>query len=208
MRSSLPKATVERLPLYLRYLDELPGREATVASSQLAQKAGVNSANVRKDLSYLGSYGVRGVGYDVDHLRHQIEGALGLTGDCAIAIVGAGNLGRALVKYDGFRERGFRIVGVFDVDDRKIGMRIDGRRVEDVAALTETVAQRRVRIGVIATPASAAQMVAELLVASGVRSILNFAPVVLRAPDGVEVRRVDLSTELQILNFYLKNPPG
>lgn len=199
----MPAVTVQRLPVYLRCLDELPPDQASVSSEELAARAGVNSAKVRKDLSYLGSYGVRGVGYDTEHLRLQISVELGLTRDWAVVIVGIGNLGRALANYAGFGERKFRVVGLFDSDPAKVGTRVDSLTVEPMDALGSAVVDRGASIGIITTPASGAQEVAEALAGAGVRSILNFAPTVIKAPDGVEVRRVDLSTELQVLAYYL-----
>ncbi len=202
MKASIPPVTVERLPVYLQCLDELPVSADWISSERLAAMARVNSAQVRKDLSYLGSYGVRGVGYDVDHLRGQIERQLG---HCTVAIVGAGNLGAALANYPGFDERGFKIAGVFDVDAAKIGNDVNGVVVESLASLEKAVRERSVAIGIIATPAHAAQDVADRLSAAGVQSILNFAPVVLQVPSVVKVRRVNLSNELQILSFYLRH---
>lgn len=160
-------------------------------------------AKIRKDLSYLGTHGTRGVGYDVEHLKHEIRIELGLTRDWAVVIVGIGNLGRALANYGGFGERRFRVVGIFDNDPIKVGAQVDGLTVEPMDHLGRAVAERNASIGIVATPAHSAQEVADALAAAGVRSILNFAPVVLKPPPGVEVRRVDLSTELQVLTFYL-----
>jgi redox-sensing transcriptional repressor len=199
----IPEATVARLPVYLRALVGLAetGTE-TVSSDALACAAGVNSAKVRKDLSHLGSYGTRGVGYDVQYLVHQISRELGLTQDWAVVIVGVGNLGHALANYGGFAERGFRIVALIDADRRRVGERLAGVEVRHVEDLDGIVREHGVSIGVIATPASVAQDVADRLVAAGVTSILNFAPVVLSVPDGVDLRKVDLSIELQILSFH------
>jgi redox-sensing transcriptional repressor len=194
---------VQRLPVYLRCLDELPPDQTSVSSEELAARAGVNSAKVRKDLSYLGSYGVRGVGYDTEHLRVQIGMELGLTHDWAVVIVGIGNLGRALANYGGFGERRFQVVGLFDSDPAKVGTRVDSMVVESMDALAAAVADRGASIGIITTPASGAQEVADAMAASGIRSILNFAPTVIRAAEDIEVRRVDLSTELQVLAYYL-----
>jgi redox-sensing transcriptional repressor len=199
----IPEATVARLPVYLRALVGLAdGGTATVSSEALASAAGVNSAKVRKDLSYLGSYGTRGVGYDVQFLVYQISRELGLTQDWAVVIVGVGNLGHALAGYGGFAERGFRIAALLDVDRRRVGERLGNVEVRHLEDLDEVVRRNEVSIGVIATPASAAQDVCDRLVAAGVTSILNFAPVVLTVPDGVDLRKVDLSIELQILSFY------
>lgn len=179
----------------------------TCSSEGLAAKAGVNSAQVRKDLSYLGAHGVRGVGYNIDELRGQIRRALGLDVGYVVVIVGAGNLGSALSNYDGFSRWGFHIAALVDDDPAKVGHLVAGRRVEAFDDLEKIVEDREVSIGVIATPAASAQSVADRLAAAGVRSILNFAPTVLHVPDGVEIRRVDLSTELQILSFHLSRPP-
>ncbi|MEX2322220.1 MAG: redox-sensing transcriptional repressor Rex [Acidimicrobiia bacterium] len=203
VKSTVPAVTVQRLPVYLRCLDELPPDQTSVSSEELATRAGVNSAKVRKDLSYLGSYGVRGVGYDTEHLRFQISMELGLTRDWAVVIVGIGNLGRALANYDGFGRRRFEIVGLFDSDQAKVGTRVDSMVVESMEALAGAVADRGASIGIITTPASVAQEVADAMAAAGIRSILNFAPTVIKVPEGVEVRRVDLSTELQVLAYYL-----
>ncbi|NJC69328.1 redox-sensing transcriptional repressor Rex [Planosporangium thailandense] len=199
----LPEATVARLPEYLRALHHLAetGFE-TVSSEGLAAAAGVNSAKLRKDLSHLGSYGTRGVGYDVALLIAQIEHVLGLTQRRAVALVGVGNLGHALAGYGGFSTRGFRIAALFDADPDRIGERINGLVVKDIARLPEVVAAEAISIALIATPAHAAQLVADQLVAAGVTSILNFAPCVLSVPDGVDVRKVDLAIELQILSFH------
>jgi redox-sensing transcriptional repressor len=199
----LPEATVARLPEYLRALHHLAdtGFE-TVSSEGLAAAAGVNSAKLRKDLSHLGSYGTRGVGYDVALLIEQIEHVLGLTQNRAVALVGVGNLGHALAGYGGFGSRGFRIVALFDADPSRIGEEINGLVVRDIDQLPQVVADELISIAVIATPAHAAQQVTDRLVAAGVTSILNFAPCVLTVPEGVDVRKVDLAIELQILSFH------
>src|SRR6476646_9576100 len=203
VRRRIPEASVARLPVYLRILsDQLEHGVTTISSEELAELGGVNAAKVRKDLSYLGSYGTRGVGYDVDFLVYQIRRELGLTHDWPIVIVGAGNLGQALAGYDGFRSRGFPVAGIVDNDPAKIGSMIGGVRVRAVGELPAMVRASHVSIGVVATPADAAQEAADLLVAAGVTSILNFAPVVLNAPSGVNVRKVDLAVELQILSYY------
>jgi redox-sensing transcriptional repressor len=198
-----PEATVARLPVYLRALTALAEQGVTTASSeQLATAAGVNSAKLRKDLSYLGSYGTRGVGYDVEYLRYQISREIGLTQDWSVVIVGIGNLGQALANYAGFTTRGFRIAALVDADPDRVGDRIGPHTIKDVADLERLIDQREVSIGVITTPASEAQGVADRLVGAGVTSILNFAPSVLTVPTGVQVRKVDLSIELQILAYH------
>jgi redox-sensing transcriptional repressor len=202
-KRGIPDATVARLPIYLRALVGLAeSGETTVSSDALACAAGVNSAKVRKDLSYLGSYGTRGVGYDVQYLVYQVSRELGLTQDWSVVIVGVGNLGHALANYGGFAQRGFSIAALFDVDARRIGEEVAGVTVRHLDELPEVIAEHRVSIGVIATPAHAAQDVADRLVAAGVTSILNFAPCLLTVPGGVDVRKVDLSIELQILSFH------
>ena len=173
-----------------------------MSSERLAELAGVNAAKVRKDLSYLGSYGTRGVGYDVEYLLVQISRELGLTQDWPVVIVGIGNLGNALANYRGFGARGFRIVALVDADQSKVGMRVGDLTVESLDALAAIVAERKIAIGMIATPAPAAQEVTDRLVDAGVTSILNFAPSVVTVPDRVSLRKVDLAIELQILSFY------
>jgi redox-sensing transcriptional repressor len=201
--SRVPEATVARLATYLRVLGTLADRSVnTVSSDELAAVAGVNSAKLRKDLSYLGSYGTRGVGYDVEYLRYQIAREIGVTQDWPVVIVGIGNLGHALANYSGFSSRGFRIVALLDADPRRQGERVSGLGIRAFDEVESLVAEHAVAIGVIATPAVAAQDVCDRLVGAGVTSILNFAPTVLSVPDGVDVRKVDLSIELQILAYH------
>jgi len=202
-RTGVPDATVGRLPLYHRVLTALLEQGiATVSSEGLAEAAGVSSAKLRKDLSHLGSYGTRGVGYDASHLLDQIGRELGLSQEWPVVVVGVGNLGHALANYGGFASRGFRLVALFDADPRRIGEVVAGLPVRAVGDLAGAVAETGALIAVVATPADAAQGVCDTLVASGVRSILNFAPAVLSVPAGVEVRKVDLASELQILTFH------
>jgi redox-sensing transcriptional repressor len=199
----IPEATVGRLPIYLRALVEIAEAGATTVSSEhLAEAAGVNSAKLRKDLSHLGSYGTRGVGYDVAYLIHQVRRELGLTQHWPVVIAGIGNLGHALANYRGFAERGFVAAALVDADPAKIGEQIEGLSIRHVDELPEIVREHASAIGVISTPAAAAQDVADRMVAAGIRSILNFAPVVLVVPEGVSVRKVDLAIELQILTYY------
>jgi redox-sensing transcriptional repressor len=202
-RRGIPEATVARLPVYLRALHALAEAGcATVSSDALASSAGVNSAKVRKDLSHLGSYGTRGVGYDVEYLVYQISRALGLTQHYRVVIIGVGNLGHALANYAGFATRGFQVAALVDADPRRVGERIAGIEISHMDDLEMLVKEHEISIGVIATPASAAQDVCDRLVACGVTSVLNFAPTVLSVPDSVDVRKVDLSIELQILAFH------
>ncbi len=201
----IPEATVARLPVYLRSLLEVGAAGiSTVSSVMLADRAGVNAAKVRKDLSYLGTYGTRGVGYDVEYLRFQVSRALGVANTWPVIVVGLGNLGRALAGHEGFGERGFPVVAGFDIDPDKIGTRISGVLVHPLERLPELVADLGAAIGIIATPAEAAQEVADHLSRAGIRSVLNFAPTVLALPDDVDVRDVDLATELQLLGFHLQ----
>ncbi|WP_327149437.1 redox-sensing transcriptional repressor Rex [Nocardia sp. NBC_01329] len=202
LQKGIPQATVARLATYLRVLALLTDDGvAIVSSEELAVAAGVNSAKLRKDLSFLGPNGVRGVGYDVARLRARIEDVLGLSGGHRVVLVGAGNLGRALVGYRGFRRRGFAVVGVFDNDPEVVGRDVEGLRVRDASGLTDGIAVLRPTIAVIAVPDDAAQRVCDELVAAGVQSILSFALCPLTAPPGVEVRRVDLAVEMQMLSF-------
>src|SRR6476661_515308 len=200
---AVPDATVARLATYFRVLGGFrDGLAVTVSSDELAAAAGVNSALLRKDLSFLGSYGIRGVGYDVGTLTEQISRTLGLTVHRAVALIGVGNLGQALAGYAGFASRGFRVEALLDADPARIGTTIRGLVVRDIADLEQIVAEEGITIAVLATPASVAQDVSDRLVAAGVTSILNFAPVVLGVPAHVDVRKVDLAAELQILSFH------
>ena len=192
-----------RLPVYLQLLsDQFDAGCSNISSEELAELGGVNAAKVRKDLSYLGSYGTRGVGYDVEFLMFQIKRELGLTHEWEVVIVGAGHLGQARAGYGGFGERGFPVGGIVDVDPDKVGTIIGGVRVQHVDDLAHIVQSRDIAIGVIAAPGAAAQDAADALVAAGVTSILNFAPSVISTPHGVSVRKVDLAVELQILSYH------
>ena len=202
-RRKIPEAALIRLPMYLRLLGEVTAQGIThISSDQLAELDAVNAAKVRKDLSYLGSYGVRGVGYEVAFLSYQIQRELGVNHEWPIVIVGAGNLGQALANYGGFVERGFGLVGVFDTDPSKIGTYVGGICVQHLDELSEVVVTRGVSIGVLATPATTAQEAVNRLVRAGVGSILNFVPMVLSVPRGVHISKVDLAGELQILSYY------
>ncbi len=199
----IPEASVARLPIYLRALVDLAERGThTVSSEDLAAAAGVNSAKIRKDLSYLGSYGTRGVGYDVEYLIHQMSRELGLTQDWAVCIVGIGNLGHDLANYGGFAERGFRIAALFDTDENTIGEVVAGIEVLSFDEVERVVKEEDISIAILAVPGVVAQEVADRLVAAGISSIRNFAPTVLRVRGGVSLRKVDLAIELQILSFY------
>ena len=200
--SRVPDSTAARLPVYLRVLSDL-GSQDVISSDELAHACGVNSAQLRKDLSFVGTRGTRGVGYDVRALRDALSEELGATHDWPVVIVGGGNLGLALANYGGFTTRGFRVVGLVDADVMRIGEVVnDDLRVQPMSDLDKIVNRTHAVIGVIATPADSAQLVADRMVAAGITGILNFAPVVLTVPTGVEVRDVDLGVELQLLAFH------
>jgi redox-sensing transcriptional repressor len=202
-KRKIPEATVARLPLYLRSLLEVADHDTpTISSERLAELSGVNAAKVRKDLSYLGSYGTRGVGYDVEYLLFQMSRELGLTNDWPVVIVGLGNLGHALANYGGFSERGFPVAALVDADERVVGTTINGVVVRHIDDLPKIAEEGGIAIGIIATPAHAAQEVANRMIAAGVTSVLNFAPTILSVPEEVSLRKVDLAVELQILSFY------
>ncbi|HUS22591.1 MAG TPA: redox-sensing transcriptional repressor Rex [Aeromicrobium sp.] len=206
---NIPEATVARLPVYLRALAALADQGLSICSSNdLAGAAGVNPAKLRKDLSYLGSYGTRGVGYDIEYLRYHVARALGQTQDWDVVIVGVGRLGSALCAYNGFSSRGIRIAALVDSDPAKVGTKVGGLTVAPMSKLASLVRQHGVAIAVIATPGEAAQEVADALVAAGITSILNFAPAVVSVPDDVAVRKVDLSIELQILAYHEQRVRG
>jgi redox-sensing transcriptional repressor len=206
---AISAATVARLPAYLRSLVDLAAADtSTVSSDHLADLVGVNSATVRRDLSALGITGTRGVGYDVKYLVFEISVELGVNQDWPVAVVGAGNLGRALANYAGLAERGFPIRVLFDTDPAKVGAEVAGIPVRHLDDLAAVVVEQQLAVGVITTPAPAAQDVADALVAAGVSSILNFTAHPVVVPGHVVVRRVDLATELQILSFYQQRGVG
>ena len=203
MNGNLPPAAVERLPRYLRCLELLPPSQVTISSKELARLCSLNAPGVRKDLSHLGSAGMRGVGYFVDELADRIRRRLGLTEERAVAVIGVGNLGSALANYGGLGNRRFRSAGLYDVDAAKIGARVGGIAGRRLDQLPKDADKNDISVGIIAAPAAAAQEIADLLCENGVPSILNFAPVVLSVPEGVHLRQVDVATELQILGFYM-----
>jgi len=199
----VPEATIARLPVYLRALHEFAeAGSGTVRSAALATAVGVGSATLRKDLSHLGSYGTRGVGYDVEHLVAQVSRELGVSQRCSVVLVGIGNLGRALAGYDGFAARGLAVAALLDSAPTLVGQQVGGLVVRHVDELPAVLSGSDISIGVIATPAGAAQQVCDQLVAAGVTSVLNFAPVLLTVPDHVDLREVDLSVELLVLSFH------
>jgi redox-sensing transcriptional repressor len=202
----IAESTVRRLSLYLRFLEDFGEAGAeTVSSETLAGRGGTTSAQVRKDLSFFGSFGKRGLGYNVPELTGRLREILGLARRYRLVVVGAGKIGSALVQFGGFRQRGFDIVAIFDRDPAKIGTRWDGLTIQDAGALAEGLQALGPDVVVIATPADAAQSVAETVVAAGVRAILNFAPVSLVVPDAVTVKTVNLAMELEALSYALTN---
>ena len=199
----IPERAITRLSIYLTCLEELlADGTLAVSSQQLAERFGLNSAQVRKDLAYFGQFGVRGLGYYTGELKGNLERILGLNQQWEVALVGLGNLGSALLNYRGFRQRGFRLAAAFDNDPSKVGMRIGRVPVFDVERIVPVLKRRRIKMAVIAVPAAAAQAVTDQLVAAGVNAILNFAPTQLSVPKRVKVQNVDLSVMLKTLSFY------
>lgn len=205
--TNIPPATVQRLPLYLQCLDQIDTNSVGISSKKIAEIAKVNDAQVRRDLSYLGTLGTRGVGYDVITLRKQLELELGLVDGLSAIIVGIGNLGSALAEYGGFKEKGFKIVGLFDEDTKKLNKQIAGLTVNPLSKMKDVCDKYNVAIGIIATPEEVAEEIADKLVGCGIKSILNFAPAMLKNKPGIQIRSVDLSQELQILSYYLDRKP-
>ena len=199
-------STVRRLSLYLRFLEEFEDQGiATVSSDALALRGGTTSAQVRKDLSFFGSFGKRGLGYAVPELAGRLREILGLGREYRVVLLGAGKIGSALVQYRGFQKRGFEIVGIFDVDPAKIGKRWNGVEVGNVADLESKARELGVDIAVLVTPADVAQELADRIVGLGVKAILNFAPVQLAVPEDVSVKNVNLALELEALSYALTN---
>ncbi len=200
----VPEATITRLSVYSRFLERLDQKGiVTISSGEIAEGVGVSPAQVRKDLAYFGEFGTRGVGYNVKDLLHYTLKILGLDRPWPLVLVGAGNLGFALCTHKGFNDRGFSIIGVFDNDLTKIGKKIVDLEVYPLEKMSEIIDAHQVRIGIIAVPPRAAQETADLMVKNGLKAILNFAPVALNLPEGIEIRNVDLTVKLEILTFNL-----
>jgi len=200
----IPEATVMRLSIYSRYLHQLMGEGVeTISSGEIAHGVGVSSAQVRKDLAYFGEFGTRGVGYKVEELYGHLMKILGLDRNWNIIIIGAGKLGSALALYQGFADRGFNISAILDVDPDRIGNRLGNVEVEKLELLEKRVTESNVSIGVVTVPAGVAQDVTDKLVNAGVKAILNFSPRVLRVPNDIILRNVDLSVNLEVLSFNL-----
>jgi redox-sensing transcriptional repressor len=202
----IAESTVRRLSLYLRFLEEFEEQGiATVSSDALALRGGTTSAQVRKDLSFFGSFGKRGLGYAVPELAGRLREILGLGRDYRVVLLGAGKIGSALVQYRGFQKRGFEIVNIFDVDPAKIGKRWNGVTVSSIDQLEPSLTGRMIDIAVLVTPAEVAQELTDRLVKLGIKAILNFAPIQLAVPDDVSVKNVNLALELEALSYALTN---
>jgi len=200
------ESTVRRLSLYLRFLEEFEhDGVATVSSGALASRGGTTSAQVRKDLSFFGSFGKRGLGYPVPELARRLRQILGLERRWQVAVIGAGKIGGALVQYRGFQQRGFDIIAIFDADPGKVGRQWNGLKIHDVSELEHDLARTPVDIAVLVTPADVAQPLTDRLVRLGVKAILNFAPIQLTVPDEVAVKTVNLALELETLSYALVN---
>jgi redox-sensing transcriptional repressor len=202
----IAESTVRRLSLYLRFLEEFEAHgHATISSGELAASGGTTSAQVRKDLSFFGSFGKRGLGYSVKDLTDSIREILGLQHPWNIVIVGAGKIGAALAQYRGFSTRGFTVVGVYDKDPSRVGERLEGVAIRPESELERDIQRLKPQIAVLCVPADAAQALADRVTKAGIRAVLNFAPIPLAVPEGVKLRGVNMATELEILAFSLTN---
>ncbi|HMH81258.1 MAG TPA: redox-sensing transcriptional repressor Rex [Gemmatimonadales bacterium] len=202
----ISESTVRRLSLYLRFLEQFGAQgQATISSAELARRGGTTSAQVRKDLSFFGSFGKRGLGYSVPELTARIRDILGLRRTYRVLLVGAGRIGSALIQYPGFRQRGFHVTAIYDKDPKKIGSGWNGLVVQDVRDIEADLARESTDIAIVVTPADAAQDVVDRLVRAGVKAILNFAPVQLAVPADVAVKTVNMALELETLSFALAN---
>jgi len=200
----IPEIVIKRLPLYLRTLNLLATQKQTVTSSQeLGDKLGISSTQIRKDLSYFGEFGKQGTGYDVRYLQDQLRQILQVNRRWSVALIGAGDLGRAILRYSSFEDGGFSIVAVLDKDKQKIGRQVGKLRVLDIATLPEVVREYRIRTAILAVPATEAQGVADALVAAGVKAILNYAPITLSLPARIQVHHIDPVIGLQSMTYYL-----
>ncbi len=209
MQNEISSSTVRRLATYYRALRELSDAGDSVVSSRvLAERSGVTPAQVRKDLSYFGNFGKRGLGYDIGHLAERIRTILGLDRRWKVGLVGAGNIGSALFSYEPFRRQGFDIVAIFDASPQKVGQGWEGLEIQPMGEFAASAAATGMEIAILATPAKVAQEVADVVVAAGVRAILNFAPVRLDIPSGVALRNVDMAVELESLSFALRAEGG
>lgn len=205
MATDIPDIVIGRLPIYLRELRRLQEESdhPTTSSHELGQRLGISSAQIRKDLSHFGEFGKQGTGYHIKYLIEQLNKILHIDTVWPVLLVGAGSLGTALAHYDGFPPRGFQIRWIFDADQAKIGQLINGMRVQDVSLLTAVIARHQIQVGIIATPASAAQQITDMLVQAGIKAILSYAPLHLKAPEGIHISYSDPVTELQRMTYYL-----
>ena len=202
----IPEATVSRLSVYSRFLEEVEKRGITsISSGEIAEGIGGTPAQVRKDLAYFGEFGTRGVGYNVHSLNEQMVKILGLGKTWKVILVGAGNLGSALSQYKGFRDRGFDVIAVFDNDLKKLGLMLNGIAIYPISQIADFINEHDVRIAIIAVPAAYAQDVADTMVDTKIQGILNFAPVVLTVPEEIETRNVDLAVNLEVLSFNIES---
>jgi redox-sensing transcriptional repressor len=200
----VPDIVIGRLPIYLRALNLLfeAGQEFT-SSQELGQKLGIGSAQIRKDLSHFGEFGKQGTGYEINYLREQISKILHVDREWAVALVGFGDLGQAVAHYGGFASKGFRIEAIFDNDPAKIGQKTNGKEVLDIRNLAKIIAKLKIKMAIIAVPASTAQAVSDVLVEAGIRAILNYAPITLTVPENVQVQYIDPVVHLQRMTYYL-----
>lgn len=201
----IPEQTIERLPLYLRRTEELysDGEESVTSHQFVKDLPGINSDNLRKDLSYFGSYGKKGSGYDIPQLQDELRNILRLHVETSVVLVGAGNLGTALLTHQDFNRWGFRITAAFDNDPDKIGERIGGIRVQPTHDMRPTIQKEGIKVAMIAVPSNSAQLVADSLVSAGIKGILNFAPALLEVPPEITVKQMDITSKLKELNYYL-----
>jgi redox-sensing transcriptional repressor len=207
-RKSIPHITINRLSIYYRCLEKIIEAENKkdryiISSSKIAEMTGINSAQIRKDLAYFGQFGKRGLGYNIKNLHIELRKILGLDKRWSVIIAGAGNLGRALVNYRGFKKRGFIIKGIFDNNPLNIGKKLDYVYIYDIEEMEKFITKKNIMIGVLTVPANSAQEVANKMVKSGIRAILNFAPTHLILPPEIKLYNVDLSIEFEGLTYYL-----
>lgn len=202
----IPDIIVGRLPLYLRALQQMLGEGRHVTSSQeLGERLGISAAQIRKDLSQFGEFGKQGTGYNIEYLGDQIRQILNLNQVWDLAVVGAGDIGSAVARYQGFMNRGFRVVMIFDIDPEKIGTKIGSFIVQDSEKIVETIQAEGIKVAMIAVPAQHAQEVADSLVEAGIKAILNYAPISLNVPDDVHVQYIDPAIHLQRMTYYLNS---
>lgn len=203
----ISELTTNRMSIYLRCLNELAAKgEKTVSSDGLAKQFHLNSAQIRKDLAYFGEFGVRGVGYYIDDLRGQLTKILGLEKQHSVGIIGAGRLGTALADYYEFSQTNFTVAALFDADENKIGQKVGEINVFDIKNFADTVEKAKIDVAVIAVPAEYAQRVLDVIVESGIKAVMNFAPIPLKVADGVKIKTVDLTISLESLSYFLAQP--